>query len=283
MSILVNPFTEKFAGKFAKTTLGKFVQRGKRLYKSIFGMPESLEKQLAHNPYKPKTSIFNIKSFSNNPQGETVEQFCARLSKKHGHKATDVRHGITAYVPQASLRKIPQGVRELAGQPIEIIHTSRAQMVKSLKHEPPVHSDNIRKVKEAGKFFERQVNAGKIQPKRTQAYYDALGTEIESAKAVKGETSFYNSRTGKTTTLYGNSNVIVSKGKVDLVELDNAPQGFRRITRTASDGIDYLHGRNSIEDVWDPRRGWTGQSGHTGPGIPLFREEPAVRTPVIPE
>lgn len=280
MSILVNPITEKLAGKFAKTTLGKFVQQGKRLYKSIFGTPEAIKKQLAHNPYKPKTSIFE----GNNPSGETVEQLLEKLSKKHGYQAVNV-HGMKVYAPKASTTT-PKPVKTY--NPI----TGKTDILGSLTHEPLVHSTfntgrklHKRPAKPTRLTPEYGVKAKsfyfpRIQETRTQAYYDRLGAEIETAKAVKGQASFYNPRTGNTTTLYGNSNVTVSKGKVDLVELDNAPQGFRRITRTASDGKDYLHRGNSVTDYWDTSKGWRSETKYTEAAkIPYTTESPAVRTP----
>lgn len=275
MSILVNPITEKLAGKFAKTTIGKLWQGGKKLCKSIFGTPEAIKKQLAHNPYKPKTSIFNDNPY----KAESVEHMLERLTKKHGYQAVDVGHGLKAYVPK-QIRTTQQIINPNTGKPY-------AGIINSLTHEPPAHIRILHKrpakptrltpeygVKAKSFYFPQ------IQETRTQAYYDRLGAEIETAKAVKGQASFYNPRTGNITTLYGNSNVTVSKGKVDLVELDNAPQGFRRITRTASDGKDYLHRGNSVTDYWDTSKGWRSETKYTEAAkIPYTTESPAVRTP----
>ena len=122
----------------------------------------------------------------------------------------------------------------------------------------------------------RQVKAGKFQPKRTQAYYDKLGEELKRAPI------YQNPRNGNFIQCYGTQNVIVSKGGIDIVKLDNAPQGFRKITRTAIDGKPYLHGRNSVTDYFNPNRGWTSETQTTPSGILYTADRPATRTPVVP-
>ena len=198
MSLLVNPFTEKLAGKFAKSTLGTLVQQGKKLYKSVFGMPEALKKQIARDPYKTKTSIFS----SNNPQGKTVEQLLAKSAKNHEYQAVDIGHGMKAYVPKTSPKEVPPAKIPVAN-PIKINpKTGKAEIIKSLTHEPPRHNAGFtgfhnKPAKPSiitpeyvakAKSFKSQTP---VQETRTQAYYDKLGEEIKNGAA------FYNPKTGK--------------------------------------------------------------------------------------